>query len=114
MIDYSGRQIGKYRVIQEIKRGGFGVVYLGQDMKLNRDVAIKVMSHTHLGSKEEASFHQEAQLVAHLFHPHIAPIYDFDVENGVPFIVMPYAPKGNLRRLHPRGTQLPIDTVIGY
>jgi serine/threonine protein kinase len=47
-------------------------------------------------------------------HPHIVRILDFDVEEGVPFLVMDYAPNGSLRQQHPKGTLLPLDTVVSY
>src|SRR6202007_2863759 len=49
-----------------------------------------------------------------LVHPHIIRVLDFDVKDGIPFLVMDYAPNGSLRRIHPKGIPLPLPTVISY
>jgi Tol biopolymer transport system component len=59
-------------------------------------------------------FLAEARLIAHLEHPHIIHILDFDVEQEMPFLVMSYAPNGTLRQRHPKGTRLPLDRVLLY
>src|SRR2546429_7048425 len=51
---------------------------------------------------------------APLRHPHIVSIHDFDVENGIPFLVMNYAPHGNLRQRHPKGTRLSPPVILPY
>src|SRR5207248_2607201 len=52
--------------------------------------------------------------LARLRHPHIVRVLDFGMQEGTPFLVMDYAPGGSLRQLHPKGTQLPFDTVVSY
>ena len=59
-------------------------------------------------------FRSEARLLVRLEHPHIVHVLDFGVEENIPFLVMTYAPNGTLRTLYPRGTQLPLATIISY
>jgi hypothetical protein len=68
-------------------------VYLGQHVRLNLQAAIKVL-HTHLTAQEVAHFQQEAETIATLVHPSIVRVFDYDVQKGVPFLVMDYAPGG--------------------
>ena len=114
MADYTGQQLGNYRVTGLIGRGGFADVYLGEHIYLKTQVAIKVLQ-ARLGNSEDMnSFLKEAQTVAHLVHPHIVRVMDFGVDNETPFLVMDYAPNGTLRERHPKGTQLPLTTIILY
>ena len=108
-----GQQLGNYRLIRLLGGGGFAHVYLGVHVRLNTNAAIKVL-HTQLAAADIASFLTEAQTIANLEHPHIVRVLDFDVAEGVPFLVMSYAPNGTLRQLHPKGTQLPLPTVVSY
>jgi serine/threonine protein kinase len=73
------KAVGRYRVVRELGRGGYGVVYLGHDDRLDRAVAVKV-PHPHLVSAaaEAAAYLAEARTVAGLEHPHIVPVFDTD------------------------------------
>jgi serine/threonine protein kinase len=114
MPDLAGQQLGNYRLVRLLGRGGYAEVYLGEHIRLNTQAAIKVL-HTRLATDEEVnSFQNEGRIVARLVHPHIIRVFDFDVENGIPFMVMDYAPNGNLRKRHPRGEQLPLITILPY
>src|SRR6185503_15146818 len=74
-----GRMIGPYRIVAKLGEGGMGEVYRARDSKLNRDVAIKVLSGAYATDPERLSrFHREAQLLALLNHPYIAQIYGFE------------------------------------
>src|SRR2546426_11604619 len=97
MSDRLGQQLGNYRLVTLLGQGGYAEVYLGQHVRLNLQAAIKVL-HTHLTEQETAHFQQEAETIAKLTHPSIVRIFDFDVQDGVPFLVMDYAPNGSLRR----------------
>ena len=108
-----GQQLGNYRLERLLGRGGFAEVYLGQHLRLGRQAAIKVL-HTYLSEKEIDAFQREAQIIATLDHPNIIRILDFDVQNGVPFLVMDYLPNGTLRQRHHRGEQVPFPTVASY
>jgi serine/threonine protein kinase len=113
MTQQTNQQLGKYRIIKFLGRGGFADVYLGEHIYLKTQAAIKVM-HTHLDSEHLETFRSEAFAVAHLSHPCIIRVLDFDVENYVPFLVMEYAPQGNLRQRHPRGTRVPPHVFMPY
>ncbi len=109
-----GQKLGNYQLMQLLGQGGFAEVYLGEHIYLKTPVAIKVLQ-AHLSSAEDReSFTQEAQIVARLLHPHIIRVTDFGLDNETPFLVMDYAPNGTLRTRHPRGTRLPLATVIDY
>lgn len=98
---YTGKQIGNYRIIGSLDSGAFGSVYKGVHLYLsNREVAIKMMHHTHLGEEHEReSFLQEARFLEMLKHPHILPIYDVGIYEGTPYIIAELAPNGSLRDL---------------
>ncbi len=113
MTDRVGQRLGNYRLIRLLGRGGFAEVYLGQHVRLNMQAAIKVL-HTQLADENVANFHREAQTIAALVHPHIVRVLDFDVQDGVPFLVMDYVPNAALRRSHPRGTRLPLAIIVSY
>src|SRR5436309_14001063 len=113
---YIGKQIGNYRIIEELASGSYGRVYKGVHIFLSkRVVAIKVLQRMYLGSqKEREGFLQEAQFLELLKHPHILPIYDVGIDDGIPYFVAEYAPNGSLRDLlqqrypHP----LPADEAV--
>jgi WD40 repeat protein len=111
--DGSLRQLGNYRLIQRIAQGGFAEVYLGEHVYLSTFAAIKVL-HTYLEASDLEIFRQEASIIARLRHPHIISIHDFDVKDGVPFLVMDYAPNGTLRQRHSRGSRLSPATCLSY
>ncbi len=94
-----GRQIDRYRLVEEIGSGGMAVVYRGVDTALDREVAVKVM-HPHLAGKEESRkrFRREAKAVAKLRHPYILEIYDFSGDEAKEsFIVTEYVRGRTLR-----------------
>jgi eukaryotic-like serine/threonine-protein kinase len=114
MADRTGQRLGNYRLTQLLGRGGFAEVYLGEHVRLGILTAVKV-PFTRLSSPEEVeSFEKEARTIAHLRHPHIVRVFDFDVVDDTPFLVMDYAPNGTLRKLHPRGTKLPLSLILTY
>jgi serine/threonine-protein kinase len=86
-------QLGRYRIVRVLGRGAMGEVYEGLDPRLDRSVAIKVISAAgdadpDLLASYSARFIREAQAVARLNHPHIVALYDFGEENGVAYMVM--------------------------
>ena len=87
----SGTKLGPYEVLSPLGAGGMGEVWRARDSKLEREVAIKVLSEAMTRDKERvARFEREAKLLASLNHPNIAAIYGFDDANGTRFLVMEY------------------------
>lgn len=113
MTDRIGQQLGNYSLVRLLGRGGYAEVYLGEHVYLGTQAALKVM-RTQLDPQSLEQFRLEARTIARLEHPHIVRILDFGVEGSTPFLVMRYAPHGSLRQLHPRGTRLPMPTVVAY
>lgn len=95
--EFIGRTIDKYKVIRLLGEGGMGRVYLAEDEKLHREVALKI-PHRALLHQERfiRDFQHEAQGAAQLQHPSIITIYETDQVERVPFIVMEYASGGTL------------------
>ena len=113
MAEHVGQQLGNYRLIQLLGQGNFSEVYLGEHIHLNTQAAIKVL-HGQLANHDMADFLNEARAIAHLRHPHIVQVLDFGIEGTTPFLVMDYAPNGNLRQHYPKGTLIPLDVVLVY
>jgi eukaryotic-like serine/threonine-protein kinase len=113
MADRVGQQLGNYRLVRLLGRGGFAEVYLGEHIYLDTQAAVKVL-YTYLASDELEKFRDEARTIARLEHPHIVRVLDFGVEDDVPFLVMNYGAHGTLRQRHPRGTQLQLNTIVTY
>ena len=111
MVDRLGQQLGNYRLVSLLGQGGYAEVYLGQHVRLNQQAAIKVL-HAHLTEQEAEHFQQEAQTIATLVHPGIVRVFDYDVQDGVPFLVIDYAPNGTLRRLYSKGSLVTLPIII--
>ena len=87
--DAAGDRIGHYRVLDEIGRGGQGIVYLAEDTRLHRKVALKVLKG--MGSLSEdavARFRREAEAASRLDHPGICAVYEAGLDGNVPYIAM--------------------------
>src|SRR6266566_2171492 len=113
MLDRVGQQLGNYRLLRPIGQGGFADVYLGEHVYLNTQAAIKVLQ-MRLSDEDKRSFLEEARTIAHLKHPQIVRILEYDVAEGIPFLIMEYASNGTLRQLYPKGTILPPMVVGSY
>jgi eukaryotic-like serine/threonine-protein kinase len=113
MIGHIGQQLGNYRLIRLLGRGGFAEVYLGRHIHLDTEAAIKVLM-TQLEISAVEQFRDEARLIARLVHPHIVRVLEFGVEGTMPFLVMDFAPGGTLRQRHPKGSRLPLSMVVSY
>ena len=83
-----GRCIGPYRLLKEIGAGGMGVVYLAEEERLGRLVALKVLSRSTPSTQKR--FQREAEITARLQHPNIVPVYGVGESEGVPYIAMRY------------------------
>src|SRR5947209_17688865 len=113
MADRVGQQLGNYRLIRKLGKGGFAEVYLGEHIRLNTYAAVKVLQ-TQLASEDAGGFYTEARTIARLLHPNIVRVLDFDVEEGIALLVMDYATNGTPRQSHPKGTLLPLNTIVQY
>ena len=100
---------GKYRVDRALGRGGMGAVYRARDMRLDRDVAIKVVRGELLADADaRARFRREAQVVARLQHPGVVAVFDYGtLGSGAAFLVMEFVRGRDLRSLVTEGPQRP-------
>jgi serine/threonine protein kinase/tetratricopeptide (TPR) repeat protein len=116
MNDRSGQQLGNYRLIRQLGKGGFAVVYLGEHVHLKTLAAIKVLHQVQLTSEEEAKFRAEARTIANLKHAHIIRVLDYGIQEscGTPFLVMDYAPGETLRQRYAPGTRLSPQQILPY
>ncbi|HRE46402.1 MAG TPA: protein kinase [Aggregatilineales bacterium] len=97
MSDLSGAQIGNYRIVGLLGKGGMAAVYRAQQLNINREVAIKVIK-TELANDPEAiqRFKREAETVAAMRHPHIVKLFDYGQEGDTIYLVTELMPGGNL------------------
>ena len=104
-----GTRLGRYEIRSKIGAGGMGEVYLAQDTKLDRTVALKVLPAELASNRDRLRrFAQEAKAAAALNHPNIAHIYEVDESEGTSFIAMEFIDGVTLRQLvHERQTELP-------
>ncbi len=103
---------GRYTLVRELGRGGMATVYLGTDVKLGRQVAIKLLApatRAHLGSDR---FQREVLLAAQLSHPHIVPLFEADEADGLLFYVMEYVEGESLRERLSRHGPLSVDDAV--
>jgi serine/threonine protein kinase/TolB-like protein/Flp pilus assembly protein TadD len=89
MMSMTGRALSHYKILGEISRGGMGIVYRAVDVRLQREVALKVLPPELVADPERRRrFVQEARAASALEHPHIAVIHEVGEEDGVTFIAM--------------------------
>jgi serine/threonine protein kinase/WD40 repeat protein len=114
MIVDTPETIGDYRLLREIGRGGMGIVYEAEQISLGRRVALKLLPLAGaLSSKQLQRFRNEARAAATLHHPHIVPVHEFGVENGVYFYVMQLIEGESLAELlAERRRQTDLDTLM--
>src|SRR6266702_2302078 len=122
---FDGLHISHYILLRSIGSGGMGEVYLAEDPRIHRQVAIKVVRsevtpYPHGDTSQDAArlFLREAKAIARLDHPHILPLFDYGEEkvNGttLTYLVMPFRPEGSLTRwLEQRSSDLlPLIDVV--
>jgi tetratricopeptide (TPR) repeat protein len=102
----------RYRFERELRRGGMATVYLAQDLRHGRPVALKLMTTQLAASVIPQRFLREIQLAARLDHPHILPVYDSGEDEGRLWYVMPYVEGGSLRDRLRREGRLPVRDAV--
>ena len=113
-ISVSQTVISHYRVLQKLGEGGMGVVYRGEDMRLDREVAIKFLRREDHGQAPWLTrFEREARLASALTHPHICTIHELGEEDGRPFIVMELLEGRTMKQLI-EGGALPTEKVVEF
>jgi len=136
MTNRIGQRVGNYQFLQLLGQGGFAEVYLGEHVFLKTLAAIKILQMK-VAYDDLESFLNEARIIASLTHPNIVRILDFGVESVsrvenfkgtinqqgmgsleedivTPFLVMDYAPNGNLRKHFPKGSLNPAPEIAKY
>lgn len=103
----------RYELEQKIGEGGMARVYRGRDLRLNRQVALKVL-HSHFAADAGflQRFHHEAQAAANLRHPNIVDVYDVGQDGEIHYIVMEYVAGSDLKSLILRNGPLPVDQAV--
>jgi serine/threonine protein kinase len=113
--DQIGRVLsGRYRLVAPAGTGASAQVFLADDVRLKRRVAVKVL-HEALAEDESflRRFRAEAQAAAALNHPNILAVYDWGDDDGMPYIVTEYLGGGSLRTMLDRGTRSTTRTAAG-
>ncbi len=115
----SGRPlvVGNYIIVDKLGQGGMGVVYKAKHRRMDRIVALKVLSPKFVDSPEMLRrFHREVKAVAKLSHPNVVAAFDADEVNGTHFLVMEYAEGTNLsalvKRCGPLSPERAIDCIL--
>src|SRR5512140_1516929 len=102
----------RYRFERELGSGGMATVYLAEDVRHRRRVAVKVL-HPELSAVLGGErFLKEIELTASLQHPHILPLFDSGEADGLLYYVMPYVEGETLRSRLERDRQLPIEDAV--
>src|SRR5271157_4021845 len=109
-----GRQLGPYEVLAPIGAGGMGEVYRARDIRLGRDVALKVLPGYLSRDRERLRrFEQEAQAASSINHPNILTVFDVGTDDCGPYIVFELLEGSTLRELLTRG-ELPLAKAVDY
>ena len=108
----AGTKLGPYEILSPLGAGGMGEVYRARDTRLDRSVAIKVLSSALAVTSElKARFEREARAISALNHPHICHLYDVGNENGADVLVMEFLEGESLSDRIRKGP-LPLDQLL--
>lgn len=104
----------RYEVMEEIGRGGMSIVYRAKDIKLGRDITLKILREEFITDEDFLErFQTEAKAVAALSHPNIVNVYDVGVDGDVNFIVMEYVDGLTLKQLIRRSAPFVDESILG-
>ena len=103
---------GRYRIERELGRGGMATVFLAEDLRHRRRVAIKVLLPELAAALGAERFLREIEVAAGLNHPHILPLHESGEAGGLLYYVMPYVEGESLRKRLTREQQLPLDDAL--
>jgi serine/threonine protein kinase/Tol biopolymer transport system component len=107
-----GTQLGSHEITALLGKGGMGEVYRARDLKLKREVAIKILPEEFSGDEDRVSrFQREAEVLASLNHPNIANIYDLEEENGSRYLVLELVEGETLAERIARGS-VPVEEAL--
>ena len=109
-----GNTLSHYKIIEKLGQGGFGEVYLAEDSRLNRKVALKILPQ-HLSERAELRerFEREARAVSSLNHPHICTLHDIGEQDGIHYLVMEHLVGETLEARLAKGA-LPLEQTLEY
>jgi len=109
----SGQMLGKYRIIKELGKGGFALVYHAVDTVLENEVALKILKPGLAGEPDALRrFQQEARVTAKLFHPNIVSFFETGELDGRQYIAMRYVHGRSLSDILEKDPLLPLDQVV--
>ncbi len=122
-----GKQIDRYQIIEQVGQGGMAVVYRALDVRLEREVALKIIRIDEIPASQHARllkrFEREAKAMAKFAHAHIVPVFDYGEHLGTPYLVMAFLAGGTLKDAIKTGgmawrqalaTVLPVADALGY
>ncbi|MFZ5903232.1 MAG: bifunctional serine/threonine-protein kinase/formylglycine-generating enzyme family protein [Chloroflexota bacterium] len=102
MSNFIGQSLGRYHILEQLGEGGMATVYRARDMRVERDVAVKVirteMLSSHALERVLRRFKREARALGKLSHPNIVGVIDYGEHEGMPYLVMEYLPGGTLKQ----------------
>jgi serine/threonine-protein kinase len=104
--------VDRYRIERELGAGGMATVYLAEDLRHERKVAVKVLRPELSAILGGERFLNEIRVTANLQHPHILQLYDSGEAGGLLYYVMPYVEGESLRDRLTRERQLPVDEAV--
>src|SRR6516225_1327439 len=109
-----GTRLGPYEILTPLGAGGMGEVYRARDLRLGRDVAVKVLPSAFSGDPERLRrFEQEARAAAALNHPNILAVHDVGSQDNAPYIVAELL-EGETLRARLVGGPLPVRKAVDY